>query len=117
MSLRRRRPADPGPPSSAEPAAPPAAGGDGTASALALWIQPRAADDAVVGERDDMVAIRLQAAPVDGAANTALIRFLARRLGCSAASVRLLRGARGRRKWVGVEGLSADQLRGRLLQA
>lgn len=62
-----------------------------------------------------MVAIRLQAPPVDGAANAALIRFLARRLGCPASSVRLLRGEKGRRKWVAIEGLTAAELRGRLL--
>lgn len=84
-------------------------------TALPLWIQPRAASDAVVGERQDMVAIRLQAPPVDGAANAALIRFLARQLGCSAAAVHLLRGERGRRKWVAVEGLTAAELRRRLL--
>ena len=82
---------------------------------MPLWIQPRAAGDAVVGERQDMVAIRLQAPPVDGAANASLIRFLARQLGCPAAAVRLLRGERGRRKWVAVAGLSALQLRQRLL--
>lgn len=92
------------------------AGADGECgSALALWIQPRASADAVIGERDGMVAIRLQAPPVDGAANTALMRFLARRLGCPATAVRLLRGERGRRKWVAVEGLTAAELKCRLL--
>ena len=86
------------------------------AAALGLWIQPRAGSDAVVGERQDMVAIRLQAPPVDGAANAALIRFLARRLCCPASAVHLLRGAKGRRKWVAVEGLTAAELRRRLLQ-
>ena len=91
--------------------------GNSSVTALALWIQPRASSDAVVGEREGMVAIRLQAPPVEGAANAALIRFLAHRLGCPAAAVRLLRGERGRRKWVAVEGLTATQLRRRLLQA
>lgn len=90
-------------------------GADGSA-ALPLWIQPRAASDAVVGERQEMVAIRLQAPPVDGAANAALIRFLARRLGCPTAAVRLLHGERGRHKWVAVEGLTVAELRSRLLQ-
>ena len=61
------------------------------------------------------MAIRLQAPPVDGAANAALIRFLARSLGCPARSVQLLRGERGRRKLVAVEGMAADELRRRLL--
>jgi uncharacterized protein (TIGR00251 family) len=107
------------------PPRPPATGEPGDASdsarkddgtALPLWIQPRAAKDALVGERDGMVVIRLQAPPVDGAANAALIRFLARRLGCPASAVRLLRGERGRRKWVEVDGFSAAELRRRLLE-
>lgn len=89
--------------------------GEGSATALALWIQPRASRDSVVGEREDMVAIRLQAPPVDGAANAALVRFLARRLGCAAADVHLLRGQQGRRKWVAVDGVSAGELKRRLL--
>jgi uncharacterized protein (TIGR00251 family) len=83
--------------------------------ALELWIQPRASREAVIGERDGRVAIRLQAPPVEGAANSALIRFLARSLGCPASAVRLLRGERSRRKLVAVAGLSAAELRGRLL--
>ena len=52
---------------------------------------------------------------MDGAANAALVRFLARRLGCPASAVRLLRGERGRRKWVEVDGFLAAELRRRLL--
>ena len=85
------------------------------ARALAVWIQPRASRDAVVGEREGMVAIRLQAPPVDGAANAALRRFLARRLGCPTTSVQLVRGERCRCKWVAVVGVPAAELKRRLL--
>ena len=102
-----------------EPSAAPQAGSAGAGGAerqgVGLWISPRASRDAVAGEHDGLVAIRLQAPPVDGAANEALIRFLARRLGCPARSVQLLRGHTGRRKWVAVSGLSAGELRRRLL--
>lgn len=87
----------------------------GDAAGLALWIQPRACADAVIGERDGLVAIRLQAPPVEGAANKALIRFLARSTGVAASRVRLLSGERGRRKRVQVEGLEPAELRRRLL--
>ena len=83
---------------------------------MALRIQPRASADAVVGDRDGAIAIRLRAAPVDGAANAALIRFLAERLGVPQRAVRLLRGHGGRHKWVAVEGLDPEQVRQRLLQ-
>lgn len=84
---------------------------------MGLWVQPRASRDAVVGEHDGLVAIRLQAAPVDGAANAALLRAVARWIGCARGDVRLLRGRTGRRKWLAVTGLAADELRRRLLAA
>ncbi len=84
-------------------------------SAVALWIQPRASRDAVVGERDGAIAIRLQAPPVDGAANGTLVRFLAGRLRVPPRDVQLVRGLTGRRKWVSVAGLEAAVVRQRLL--
>jgi len=85
--------------------------------AVALWIQPRASRDVVVGERDGAIAIRLQAPPVDGAANAALVRFVAGRLGVPARDVELVRGLSGRRKWITVAGLEAALVRQRLLEA
>ena len=41
-------------------------------SFLTLQVQPRSSRNAVVGERDGAVLIRLRAAPVDGEANEAL---------------------------------------------
>ena len=84
-------------------------------SSVALWIQPRASRDAVVGERDGAIAIRLQAPPVDGAANGALVRFIASRLGVPPRDVQLVRGLTGRRKWVSVAGLESALVRQRLL--
>jgi len=82
---------------------------------VALRIQPRASGDAVVGERDGAIAIRLKAPPVDGAANGALIRFLAGTLGVPQRAVRLVRGHSGRHKWVTVEGLDPSEVRRLLL--
>jgi len=47
---------------------------------------------------------------VEGAANQALLRFLAAELGVSRRSVRLVAGAAGRQKLVVVEGVSAEAL-------
>ena len=83
--------------------------------ALALWIQPRSSRQQVAGEREQAVVIRLQAPPVDGAANRALLRFLADRLGVPLGAVQLVRGQTGRRKWVQVQGFTASGLRRTLL--
>jgi len=82
---------------------------------LALWIQPRSSRQEVAGEREQAVVIRLQAPPVDGAANRALLRFLAERLGVPLGAVQLVRGQTGRRKWVQVQGYTASGLRRTLL--
>jgi len=82
---------------------------------LVLHVQPRAARTEVVGPHGDAVKVRLAAPPVDGAANAALVRFLAERLGVPRHAVRLVGGAAGRRKVVEVDGLDPVDARRRLL--
>ncbi len=76
---------------------------------------PRASKNAVQGELGDAVKIRLCAPPVDGAANTALVEFLAERLGVPRSKVRIVAGATGRNKQIAVEGLHAAEAQARLL--
>ena len=59
---------------------------------------------------DGALKVRVAAPPVEGAANQAMLRFLAEELGVSRRSVRLVAGAAGRQKLVVVEGVSADEL-------
>jgi hypothetical protein len=81
-------------------------------SVLRVRVTPRAPRDAVQGPLGDELKIRLQAPPVEGKANTALQRFLARRLGLPAAAVVLLSGATARSKRVllrGIDPAAADR--------
>lgn len=82
---------------------------------LVLHVQPRASRTEVVGPHGDAVKVRLAAPPVDGAANAALVRFLAERLGVPRDAVRLVGGAGGRRKLVEIDGLDAAEAQRRLL--
>lgn len=84
-------------------------------AALAIWLQPRGSRNQVVGEREGAVVIKLQAPPVDGAANAALLRFVAERLGVAPSDVLLLRGHTSRRKLISVAGWSAEAVRQVLL--
>jgi len=59
---------------------------------------------------DGALRVRVDAPPVEGAANQALVRVLAAELGVARRSVRLVAGAAGRRKLVVVEGLQADEV-------
>lgn len=71
---------------------------------LVIHVQPRARRTEVVGPHGGAIKIRLQAPPVDGAANAELIRFLSERLGVPRQSIRIVSGETGRRKRVRVTG-------------
>ena len=83
---------------------------------IAVHVQPGARVSEVLGELGDALKIRLQAAPVDGKANEALIAFIAEKLGVRQRDVRILRGQTSRQKLLEVEsGLSVEEVRARLL--
>jgi hypothetical protein len=69
-----------------------------------------------VGPYGDAIRIRIAAAPVDGAANDELIRFLAAQLGVGRGAVTIPSGASGRRKIVQVTGITEAEARRRLLE-
>lgn len=68
---------------------------------------PRASRTAVQGLHGDAVKIRLQAPPVEGKANAALVRFLSQALAIPPRRVMLLSGLAGRHKRVLITGLDA----------
>lgn len=79
-----------------------------------MRLQPRAGADEIVGERDGALLVRVRAPPVDGRANEALCRLIARRARVGRQRVTLVRGARGRDKLVRVQGMSMLELRSAL---
>jgi uncharacterized protein (TIGR00251 family) len=82
--------------------------GDGVL--FSVRVQPRASRDAIVGEWQGALKIRLAAPPVDDRANQALRRLLAEHLEIPVAAVRILSGERSRTKRVEVRGVSAAQV-------
>lgn len=79
-----------------------------------LHIQPGAAHCAISGLHGDALKVRIAARAVEGAANEALIEFLARSLGLARKGVRILRGEKSRRKAVWAA-ISPDEARRRLM--
>lgn len=71
-----------------------------------VHVQPRASRSEVVGVREGALRVRLQAPPVDGAANEALVELLAERLSVSRRDVRIVAGVAGRSKVVDVDGIA-----------
>ena len=78
---------------------------------LNLRIVPRASKNAIQGEHGDALKIRLCAPPVDGAANAALIEFLAETFDLPRARVQLLSGATSRTKRVLLSGCPSSMVR------
>jgi len=66
---------------------------------------------------DGVLAVRLAAPPVEGAANKALIAFLAEAFGVSRSAVRVESGERARRKRVRISGLTIDEVTRRVAEA
>jgi uncharacterized protein (TIGR00251 family) len=81
---------------------------------LSVRVQPRAAKSEIAGLFGDRIRIRLAAPPVDGAANEALVRFLAEALGIPARSVTIAGGHASRSKTVIAAGVSAAEAAARL---
>ena len=77
---------------------------------LNLRLVPRASKNAIQGEHGDALKIRLCAPPVDGAANAALIEFLAETFDLPRARVQLLSGATSRNKRVLLSGCPSSSV-------
>jgi uncharacterized protein len=81
---------------------------------LAVKLQPRAARNEIGPPLGNEIKIKVTAPPVEGAANEALIRFLAETLGCPRSAVQIVRGQTSRHKTVAIAGLGAAEALARL---
>lgn len=81
---------------------------------LCIRVVPRAGRNAIQGQHGDALKVRLQAPPVEGQANAALVRFLAEQLDIPVRFVGLEAGARGRTKRVRVTGITGELVAARL---
>jgi uncharacterized protein (TIGR00251 family) len=91
--------------------------GADTAARFAIRVQPRSSRSGVDDVHGDAVRVRVNAAPVDGAANEAVVEVIAKALGVPKRSVTIVSGATSRSKVVEVAGLTAASLRARLNEA
>jgi len=82
---------------------------------FAVKVHPRAKKDAITGEVGDALKLSLTAPPVEGRANEACIEFLAKFLKVPRSSITIAAGESGRRKVIRVSGISAAQVREKLL--
>ena len=78
---------------------------------FAVRVQPRASSTGFAGMYGDAVKIRLAAPPVDGAANEALVIFLAKIFSVSRHDVRILAGESSRSKLIEIRGITEHDVR------
>ena len=78
---------------------------------FSVRVQPRAGSNAIAGEWQGALKVRLTAPPVDDKANAALCAFLAEQLNIPRSAVRILTGKRSRVKRVEIRGVSVEQIR------
>jgi uncharacterized protein (TIGR00251 family) len=70
---------------------------------LELYVQPGASRTGFDGTHGERIKLKLQARAVDGAANEALVAFLAEHYGVPKRSVRILSGLKSRLKRVAID--------------
>lgn len=84
---------------------------------LAVQARPGARRSAIVGVHGAMLAVRVAARPVEGAANRALITLLATTLDIPSRFVTIEGGTTGRAKRIHIAGATAADVAARLLAA
>ena len=87
---------------------------DTTGVSFSVHLVPRSSANTIRGVRNEALSVRLTAPPVDGAANRALVRFLASQLGVGRNQVEIVSGHKSRVKRIRVNGVSAADVRARL---
>lgn len=87
----------------------------GSGISFGVRVIPRARRTEIAGSRGDALLVRLAAPPVDGAANAALIAFLADFFDRPPRDVAIVSGLSARHKRVAIAGLPRDQVASRLL--
>jgi uncharacterized protein YggU (UPF0235/DUF167 family) len=81
---------------------------------LRIRLTPRAARERLVAGPDGGYAAHVTAPPVEGAANDALRKLVAKAAGVAPSRVTVVRGLRSRQKVVRVDGVSETDLRARI---
>src|SRR5436190_24034018 len=81
---------------------------------LPVRVIPRSSRDELVGWREGALVIRLAAPPVEGAANRACRKFLARLLDVPPSSISLESGEKSRDKRFRVAGLTSEAARAKI---
>lgn len=77
---------------------------------FSVRVIPKSSRSEIVGEMDGALKVKINAPPVDGAANAELIKVLAKRLRVSKSAVEITGGQTSKRKQVRISGITETDL-------
>lgn len=80
-----------------------------------IRVMPRASKNGIDGLRDGRILVRVTAAPVEGAANDAVIATVAAALDLPRRAIQVVRGETSRNKTLEIIGIDAATVRARLV--
>jgi uncharacterized protein (TIGR00251 family) len=81
-----------------------------------VCVVPRASKSEIVGELDGALKVRIASPPVDGAANAALVKLLAKTFGVSKSNIEITGGQTSKTKQIKITNIDAENFRA-ILQA
>jgi len=71
---------------------------------IKVYLQPSSSKNEIVGPYRDGIKVKVTVPPIEGKANEALIKFLAKEFKVSASSIEILKGHKSREKMVRIGG-------------
>jgi uncharacterized protein (TIGR00251 family) len=83
-------------------------------ASFAVKVAPRASHDKIDKIENGMLKVRLTAPPVEGAANQALVKLLAKALGLAKSKVKVIQGLKSRDKRLLIQDLEPAEVARRL---
>jgi len=81
---------------------------------LKLHVTPRGSRNEIIGRRGDSLCVKITAPPVEGAANEAIVKFIAGALGVRRSQVEIVSGEKSREKTLRIVGLAQEEVNTRL---
>jgi uncharacterized protein (TIGR00251 family) len=84
------------------------------AASFRVHVQPKSSREGIVGEADGILKLRVTAPPVEGRANEACLRLLAKALDLPISRLRIVSGQHARFKTIRVAATSARTIRAKL---
>ncbi len=78
---------------------------------LSIRVQAGAGRERIIGWQGDQLRVAVQAPPVEGAANRALIRLLARSFRISPSRIAIVRGEKTKHKTVELKDVTDDEVK------